>query len=43
MCNCNSTPKPKGYITEVKTILRKMWKNSEIQEKTLVIKKINKP
>lgn len=42
MCNCGTTLKPKGYITEAKVIIRKIWENSKLQEKTFTVSKINK-
>jgi hypothetical protein len=43
MCNCNKTQKPKGYITEAKTIVRKIWEKSQTEEKPVTVTKINKP
>ena len=43
MCQCNKNKKPKGTITETKTILRKMWENTQLQEKPTTVTKINKP
>jgi hypothetical protein len=43
MCNCNKpNPKPKGYITQAKTIVRKIWEKSQIEEKPVTVTKINK-
>jgi hypothetical protein len=42
MCKCTKTQKPKGTITEAKTILRKMWENTQLQEKPTTVTKINK-
>jgi hypothetical protein len=42
MCNCNRTEKPKGYITQAKTIVKKIWEKSQLQEKPVTVTKINK-
>lgn len=42
MCQCNTNPKPKGHITRAKTIARKIWENTQIQEKPVTVTKINK-
>ncbi len=42
MCQCNTTAKPKGYITQAKTIVRKIWEKSQLQEKPVTVTKINK-
>ena len=42
MCQCNKTAKPKGYITQAKTIVRKIWENSQLDEKPVTVTKINK-
>jgi len=45
MCQCGSnvTPKPKGYITQAQTVIRKIWEKSQTEEKPVTITKINKP
>lgn len=43
MCQCNKTGNPKGYITQAKTIIRKVWENSKSEEKSVTVTKINKP
>lgn len=42
MCKCNTNPKPKGYITQAKTIARKIWEKSQSEEKPVTVTKINK-
>lgn len=43
MCGCNkNTIKPKGYITQAKVIIRQMWEKTNIEEKPITVKKINK-
>lgn len=42
MCNCGYTPKPKGHITQAKAIIRKIWEKSQLEEKPVTVKKINK-
>jgi len=43
MCGCGKiVERPKGYITQAKVIIRKVWENTQIQEKPVTVKKINK-
>jgi hypothetical protein len=42
MCNCNKTTKSKGYITQAKVVIRKMWEKSQLEEKPVTVTKINK-
>ncbi len=39
MCNCNKIIKPKGNVVQIKNIIKKMWKNTQFNETSLVIKK----
>jgi hypothetical protein len=45
MCNCNKEVKLQGHTSETKTaksILKKMWENSQLLEKPVTTIKINK-
>jgi hypothetical protein len=42
MCQCNKTTKPRGYITQAKAVIRKVWEKSQLEEKPVTVTKINK-
>jgi hypothetical protein len=43
MCGCNKQVKPKGYITQPTTFVKKMWEKTQLAEKPITVKQINKP
>jgi hypothetical protein len=42
MCNCNKSTNIIGKISSVKTRIKKLWENTQFEEKSVIIKKINK-
>ncbi len=45
-CGCNKKAKSKKHkkpVSNTKEVLRKMWQKSQVAQKPLVVKEINKP
>ena len=42
MCNCNKPVSIIGKISSAKNNIMKLWEKTQFQEKTVIIKKINK-
>ena len=42
MCNCNHGFTNKNNSNKVKTIIKRLWEKSQIEDKNISIKKINK-
>jgi hypothetical protein len=42
-CGCNKKAKNKKPAIKAKEVLRKMWQKSQVTQKPLVVKEINKP
>lgn len=42
-CGCNKKAETKKPVSKTKTVLRKIWEKSQIEDKPVSVKKINKP
>ena len=43
MCGCNKKIKKEKPVSKTKEVLRNMWKKSQVEQKPLQVKEINKP
>lgn len=42
MCNCNKSIKTENKLIKAKTLIQKLWENSQLDQKKVIVKKINK-
>lgn len=41
-CPCNKANKPQTKVSKVKSVIKRMWEKTQIEEKPLKTKEINK-